>query len=378
MDITVKNNLGFFPFFLCIFLLLIFSGCATVPPAPPEDRVLLTQTIKIGPTNYVPLSSLCKIYEVNCDWDIIGKKITLTKEKIKMKLALDNSAIMINERSQKLEDSLRIYNGLVIIPFSAKKNIFEENFRKPLVKTKFIKEKFYPSLVKTIVIDPGHGGKDPGAIGNDGLKEKEVTLDVAQRLARLLEERGINVTLTRDSDKFVSLWRRSQIANTNQASFFISVHANSARAKMAKGLEVYYLSDATDDTARALEAAENASLDLEKSSFDEDEPSTDLEATLWDMLYSENRVESKELASSICQAIEPKISMVNRGVKSARFYVLKGTKMPAVLIEVGFISNREEEAHLANSYYRQELVESVADGILSYLQEYEQTAGFSR
>jgi N-acetylmuramoyl-L-alanine amidase len=372
---TFKFLLVVLPF---AFLFLTFSGCATIPPLPPEEQALISQTVKIGQIPYVPLSSLCKIYEVNCDWDIMGKKITLTKEKIRMKLALDNSVIMINERSQKLEDELRIYNGLVMIPLSAKKNIFEPNFRKPLVKAKFIKDKFYPSLLKTIVIDPGHGGKDPGAIGNDGLKEKEVTLDVAQRLARLLEERGVNVVLTRDSDKFISLWRRSQIANTNKASFFISIHVNSARAKMAKGLEVYYLSEATDDSARALEAAENASLDLEESSFEQEGPSADLEATLWDMLYSENRIESKELAFSICEAIEPKIGMTNRGVKSARFYVLKGTKMPAVLIELGFISNREEETRLANTYYRQELAEAVANGILSYFQEYEQTAGFSR
>jgi N-acetylmuramoyl-L-alanine amidase len=268
-----------------------------------------------------------------------------------------------------------------MIPFSAKKNIFDVNFRKQPVKiktAKTAKTAFHPLLIKTIAIDPGHGGKDPGAIGKSGLKEKDINLDVAQRLTKTLEENGVNVVLTRDSDKFISLWKRSQIANASKASFLISVHTNSARAKMAKGLEVYYLSDATDDAARALEAAENASLDLEKSSFDETGPSTDLEATLWDMLYSENRVESKELASSICESIEPKICMVNRGVKAARFYVLKGTKMPAVLIEVGFISNTEEEARLASNYYRQELAESIANGVLSYLQEYEQTAGFSR
>ncbi len=362
-------------FSLCLFT---FSGCVTVPPTPPEDTALLAQAVKIGQIQYVPVTVLGKIYGINCDWDIIGKKITLTKGDVKMKLAVDSSLILVNERTQKLDSDIKMYNGLAMIPLSAKRNIFDVTFKKPPVQAKFKRGKFYPSLVKTIIIDPGHGGKDPGAIGRSGLKEKEVTLDIAQRLTKELEDRGINAALTRNSDKFVSLWKRSQIANNGQASFFISIHANASRAKGAQGLEVYYLSDATDDTARALEAAENASLKLEQSSSNENKSSTDLEATLWDMLYSENRIESKEMASSICQAIGPKICFVNRGVKSARFYVLKGTKMPAVLVEVGFISNREEEERLGSSYYRQEIAEAISEGILSYVQEYEQTAGFSK
>lgn len=360
------------------FLLLTFSGCATVPPLSPEEQAMFSGAVKIGQTQYLPLTALCKNYQLSYDWDIIGKKVTLTKGNIKMKLALDSPVIIINERSQKLDDTIKIYNGLVMIPATAKKNIFDTTLKRPSLQTKFKKELFYPSLVKTIIIDPGHGGRDPGAVGSGGLKEKDVTLAVALGLAKELKGRGLNVILTRDNDKFVSLWRRSQVANSHKASFFISIHANASRAKGVRGLEVYYLSDATDDTARALEAAENTSLDLDKSSFEENKPSTDLEATLWDMLYTENRIESKELASSICRAIDPKICLLNRGVKSAKFYVLKGTKMPSVLIELGFISNREEEERLSNSYYCQQLAESISYGILSYIQEYEQTAGFSQ
>ena len=378
MGIGIKNNLKLVSFFLCTFCLLTFSGCATTSTKSAKDQVIFSQTVKIGRTQYVPVTILCKAYQLRWDWDIIGKKATLTDGETIMKLVLDCPVVVINGRSKRLSDNIKVYNGLIMVPVSAKRSIFDTTFRKTPVRRKFKKASSQPSLVKTIVIDPGHGGRDPGAIGRSGLKEKDITLSIAKRLAQELRKRGINVVLTRDSDKFVSLWKRSQIANSHKASFFISIHANSARARKAEGLEVYYLSDATDDTARALAAAENASLDLEKSSFDAEKPSTDLEATLWDMLYTENRIESKELASEICQGIDSKLYLHNRGVKSARFYVLKGTRMPSVLIEVGFISNQKEEIRLKSAYYHQQLAESISKGILSYAQKYERTAGFSR
>ncbi len=224
--------------------------------------------------------------------------------------------------------------------------------------------------MRTVVIDPGHGGKDPGTMSIRGIKEKNIVLNIAKRLKTYLYDEGINAVLTRDSDRFISLWRRAQIANERQADFFISVHVNAARHKYVNGVEVFYLSDAVDDFARAMQLSENAALQYENSSA--------VAVTLWNMLCAENRAESIELAESISQSICKTLHTKNRGIKAAKFYVLKGAQMPAVLIEVGFLSNSEEGTKLKDKDYQDNLAKAIADGILSYKQRYERTDGFTR
>lgn len=229
--------------------------------------------------------------------------------------------------------------------------------------------------IRTIVVDPGHGGKDPGAIGVGRLKEKDVVLDISKRFKKRLERAGLKVILTRDRDVFLSLKQRARIANTKEADFFISIHANAFRKSRAAGFEVYYLSEAIDDSARAVAAAENAVLKFEQS----EDFSKPLRATLWDILYTEHRTESIELARSICKAVERKgLSRNNRGVKGANFCVLRSTKMPAVLVEVGFISNPLEASRLKLRSYRQKLAEAIAEGVLSYKRSYEASNGFTK
>ncbi|NQT46933.1 MAG: N-acetylmuramoyl-L-alanine amidase [Candidatus Omnitrophica bacterium] len=229
--------------------------------------------------------------------------------------------------------------------------------------------------IERVVIDPGHGGKDPGATGRGGLKEKTIVLDIAQRLSRRLEGRGIDITITRNSDTFISLWSRANIANKRDADFFISIHANAARSRRAQGFEVYYLSEATDDSARALAQVENASLEYEDSSVDK--YTTDLEATLWDLELTENRVESIELAKIVSNEACDILGCKERGVKSARFYVLKHSRCPAILVEVGFVTNKNEEMKLKDAAYRDKIAEGLAEGILAYRREFERTNGFT-
>ena len=231
--------------------------------------------------------------------------------------------------------------------------------------------------IRRVVIDPGHGGKDPGAIGRGGLKEKDLVLDVSLKLARALEGKGINVILTRTKDVFFPLWKRCEIANDEGADLFISVHANASRKRKAHGFEVYYLSEAIDDNARALEAAENAVLRFENSQ--NEYHSRDVKTTLWDIFHTENRVESIELAQSICKRVKKNFSFIkDRGVKSARFHVLKGTRMPAILVEIGFLSNYREEAKLRREFYKQAMARAIADGILDYKRIYDRTNGFTK
>ena len=232
--------------------------------------------------------------------------------------------------------------------------------------------------ISRVVIDPGHGGKDPGTVGRTGIYEKTIVLDIAKRLKRKLASKGITAILTRDKDTFISLKKRSDIANKQEADFFISIHANAFRNGSVKGFETYYLSEAVDDSARAIAQAENASVKFENSGFDYDAYACDVNATVLDMIYTENRAESVGLAQHICKEARKTLWVRNRGVKSAKFYVLKCVRIPAVLVEVGFLSNRSEEAKLSQPKYRDKVASALSKGILSYKREFEETDGFTR
>ncbi len=216
-----------------------------------------------------------------------------------------------------------------------------------------------------VVIDPGHGGKDPGAMGN-GLKEKDVVLDVAKRLKAKLSEKGIKTVLTRDRDVFITLKGRARKANKLMPDVFVSIHANASRRGSARGVEVYYVSERVDDSNRAVVAAENSALKFEDKSI---EAGKEIKAIIWDMVYTHNRVKSKELAGYIAGNLSRAIGTKNRGVKGAPFYVLKWTNSPAVLVEIGFISNPKEASKLGSNAYKDKIADAICKGILQYLKE---------
>ncbi|EFK96693.1 protein containing Cell wall hydrolase/autolysin, catalytic domain, partial [sediment metagenome] len=227
------------------------------------------------------------------------------------------------------------------------------------------------------VLDPGHGGNDPGAIGGrTRCKEKDMTLAMARKLKSALEAAGIRVIMTRNSDVFIPLGKRARIANNSGADLFVSVHFNASRSRSLRGFECYFLSNATDDNARALEAAENASLKLGEGA--EAERSRRLDRTLWDMTLTENRRESSLLSAYICESVKDNIDIGNRGIRTARFYVLKYTRLPSVLVECGYISNRYDEIKLKDPEFTDGLARAIARGILKYKDEYESTEGFTR
>jgi len=198
-----------------------------------------------------------------------------------------------------------------------------------------------------------------------------VTLDVALRLRELLERDGFRVLMTRSTDRFIPLSRRSEIANRENGDLFISIHANASRRRSISGFEVYYLSEATDDHARALEAAENVVLPAEVG----ETGSREIDTIVWDLLHTEYRAESREIASSVCRGLSSRrLLSPNRGVKSARFAVLKGSRMPAVLVEVAFVSHPGEEARLRKWEYRQRIAEGIREGIVGFKDEYDKRA----
>jgi N-acetylmuramoyl-L-alanine amidase len=224
------------------------------------------------------------------------------------------------------------------------------------------------SKIKKVVIDPGHGGNDPGTIGKTGLREKDVNLDIAKRLSSLLRLEGIETVMTRTTDKFIPLEQRVQIANNSHADLFISVHSNSNRLRSLNGFEIYYISEGIDDFQRALSSAEGSVLNLDTAYFYH--PSKDLKAIVWDMIYNYNRAESIELSRSIRRSLDANLPARVLRIKGANYYVLKGVQIPAALIEIGFLSNHKEERLLKNSYYRQNIADAIARGIKDYAKEY--------
>jgi N-acetylmuramoyl-L-alanine amidase len=221
----------------------------------------------------------------------------------------------------------------------------------------------------TIVIDPGHGGDDTGALGPSGLAEKDVALDIGRRLrSRILSEApDARVIMTRDADKAVSLDDRTAIANHTRADLFVSIHANASRRGGARGAETYFLSyQATDDEARAVAAIENNAMRLEEGV----QKDSRLEMILWDLAQSAFLKESSVLAEIIQDNLNDTLDIANRGIKQAPFRVLMGATMPAVLIEIAFISNPDEERRLRDPAFKDRLAAAIHDSIRRYQDKY--------
>lgn len=218
--------------------------------------------------------------------------------------------------------------------------------------------------VKKIVIDPGHGGKDPGAMAF-GLKEKNIVLNIAKKLAvKLREETNAEIILTREDDTFIPLEERTAVANATGADLFISLHINAHPSPKVKGLETYFLNLSTNAEAMRVAARENATSTHQMS---------DLQDILSDIMKNSKINESSRLAQQVHEAILHGLTndkykkTKNLGVKQAPFYVLIGAEMPAILLELGFISNPEEAEYLKDDHYLNIVTEQIAEGIKLYI-----------
>jgi N-acetylmuramoyl-L-alanine amidase len=247
------------------------------------------------------------------------------------------------------------------------------DFRKGAAPAPGVPQPLQPSLprdvpgIHTIVIDPGHGGRDVGAMGPNGLMEKDITLTIARKLAAALSSKvGARVVLTREDDSVVSLDQRTALANQYKADLFLSVHVNAAVVKDAKGSETYFLSlEASDELARKAAESENVT----------SSPTADLNLILWDLAQNAHHEESSRFAQSIQEEMNAATAVANRGVKQAPFKVLVGATMPAALVEVGFISNPEEEAKLQADAFQTLMVEALTRAVQRYKTDYETRIG---
>jgi N-acetylmuramoyl-L-alanine amidase len=220
------------------------------------------------------------------------------------------------------------------------------------------------SKIRRIVVDPGHGGHDPGAVGPSGLQEKEVVLAIGLKLRELLkDELGLDVVMTRSTDVFIPLEERTAIANKVNADLFLSVHANAAPNRNANGIETYYLNLAKTEKAAQLAAKENGT-SLEKVSV--------LQAILFDLMANYKLNDSAHLADEVQKSLHKKArshyaDVKNLGVKQGPFYVLVGATMPSILVESAFLSNAQEELRLKDPAYRDLTAEGIMDGVRAYI-----------
>lgn len=340
---------------------------------------------------YLKTSDLANFFGLRVEWLPDKKCIRLINEKKEdLRLFLNSKKLYIRRRPRTLKKSPMIFEGKSWIPleliltksfqgfvssrvswnFKEKKlSIFDFGKRpkrklttvKPAqIRTPFKKTK---RRVKTIVIDPGHGGKDPGAVALDGTREKDIVFNIAQRLYKLLRKNpAFNAILTRRADIFLPLATRTLIANRAGADLFISIHTNASYRKSTRGFEVYFLSDtASDDEAQMVANTENAVIEMEEKPIYK----SDVNSILWSMKLNEYMNESAEFCAFISRNMG-KFFQKNRGIKQAGFYVLKGARMPSILIEAGFISNRKDRKTLKKGRNRQAIAEKIYRAIKEY------------
>lgn len=219
--------------------------------------------------------------------------------------------------------------------------------------------------VRRVIIDPGHGGHDTGAIGKEGTREKDVALAISKKLAEELKEKGLEVVLTRDDDKFIRLEDRAKFANAEHGDLFISIHCNAAASRKLRGVETYTLNTSADRYSIRLAARENQSSEKGIS---------DLQFILADLATKANTEESSRLANQVQRNLVKGLARKYTGIKDlghkeALFYVLLGVKMPAILVETSFLSNPEDEERLASGAFQSEVAKAISQGVEDFLDD---------
>jgi len=223
--------------------------------------------------------------------------------------------------------------------------------------------------IDTVVIDPGHGGKDPGAIGPGKLKEKDVVLSVAKQLKEIIDkDPDIKAVLTRESDVFVPLKQRAKIANDANGKLFVSIHANSSPDNRVRGIEIFFLSDAKTEGARLVAERENASIWFEDNPEYYSQNGDILSKIQLGIASNVFLKESQNMCKLMLDSSQGVMKQRNRGVKQAGFYVMLGTQgsMPSVLFEIGFISNSQEEKLMKRVSYQKRIAQAMYDSIIEF------------
>lgn len=333
--------------FAVVLFVVSLAGCAAVP----------VQTTL--PAESLLLKDMCTRYGIEWQWDSVSQIVTLESEGKTAKAMVGSDLIVVEGEQINLSAPLKRDKGMVMVPADFKWKVVDRLIK----KVEYVVQKF-----QTIIIDAGHGGKDPGTSGRSGLKEKTVVLDIALKLRNILRDKGIKVIMTRDTDEFIALEDRAKIANKSNADLFISIHANYSRTRSVRGMEVYYLRNLDDITRRDTQLSTNYKEALGRLAMKKGDAT--LDRILLDLMYENKQIESRKIAKYVTKNTSDDINSVDRGSKMAGFSVLKNTLIPAVLVEVGFLSNKSEEDLLSTSSYREQVAESLAKSILEYADKY--------
>tara|TARA_B100000676_G_C18091145_1_gene859910 strand:- start:8751 stop:9905 length:1155 start_codon:yes stop_codon:yes gene_type:complete len=338
---------------------------------------------------YLSLEEFCESQELSYNLYFDKSKIELTYKNQKITFSNNSSFVKIDNKIYHMVKNIILADNKFYAPLNSFIRLYTQFENKNFIvdyNNKIISISHTPIItqiekvdqellntinneenwkITTVVIDPGHGGKDPGAIGYHNIKEKHIVLDIAKELGSFLnrEMPELNVIYTRTDDTFLGLKNRTAFANKNQGHMFLSIHANASTAKTARGFEIFLLQPNSVDKAIDVAVRENASIFFEENP--EQYEQNQMIASVSENMYLQ---ESEKLAVAIQSAVKkelPKTRM--RGIKQAGFYVLVGAAMPKVLIEAGFITNKSEAKLLNKSSYRSEMAYGIFKGVQTYI-----------
>ena len=370
------------PLFIIFLITQLFSNTETKLKLL-ENNQLVGEVSTIQNKNLISINDFIKITNSKNFINDKTEKIIFYIDDKKIKLTNQIPFIMIDDNLYQLSSNVIKKNNNYYVPaksfFSLVNNLSntvsinlntnEINFSKLVeVSKKTIKVDLSSEKekweFKTIVIDAGHGGKDPGAVGYRGTKEKDIALDVAKRLEKkLAKNMSVKIVMTRDEDIFLRLSERTKIANESNGSLFISIHTNAAEDRRASGFETFLIGQNKNEAAVRVAARENAVLELEGSTGKKLTDEDLIKATIAQSAFASK---SEQFASLVQKEIKKRVQSKDRGVKQAGFYVLMGASMPNVLVELGFISNPSEEKKLRSPQYRDQLATAIYRAVEQY------------
>jgi N-acetylmuramoyl-L-alanine amidase len=345
--IEFENLSSVFRHLSSVFCLLFLTSCATVSYQG-QSSVRPRSTDKL-----IDINEFCQRHGFQYEFDTLDDIVSISSSDKEIKLILNSCIGCFNGRTFSLKTVPVYSRGIIYLPQEV------EN----IVSSKKIFS-LQPSYnIKTIVIDPGHGGKDPGAVSRANLKEKDINLGISKYLKEELGKRGFKVVLTRSQDIYLSLEERVAVSKRCNADIFVSIHANSNRARYIKGVEFYYLSPSKFDSGeRALRLAKGS------DPWPRRLPA-DVKAILWDLQLTKNYSLSVEFVNKLYFTFK-NLGFSVRAPKKASFFVLKSAYVPAVLVETGYLSNKHEEKMLKRKSYQKQIAEAVALSIVSLNQQY--------
>lgn len=371
--------------FLIIATFIIFTGASS------EKAIPVTA---FNGRNYISLDVMISMLSIENSFDPVFQKGRLYHESHYMVYKTGYHCIIIDNTVVSSDDPVIRWKGGVYLPETLAEAVIGSFYNKDVQvkKGKMIIAEDEPEPLKKpekytipqkkerigfIILDAGHGGKDPGAIGKGGLKEKTITLQLSRKAELLLKKKldNIKIKTTRPSDRFIELAERAEIANRQlkkgSNGIFVSIHVNASISSKISGFETYFLSqNPTNEEARKTAALENNVIILEKDTPGK-KKYEDVDYIEALMMTTQIQKESSMLAAGIQKSLARNIKeFKSRGVHKADFFVLRGSLMPAVLIEVGFITNQKEAGFLKTDKYQDKIAEGIVGGIINFIEQY--------